>query len=943
MISSTSENLPAGEVVSCPSSDRREPSSALNAWPSWPGLLAIFVAALGLSVWFNFFCDNYNCTWSCDAAEYLRNAQAMQELLRVSGTVWGQAAQCLVGAAGPQVVEQVRQAFGFLHEMHQSAPVFPLFIALACKLAAMPIQESSWSAPVLGQCLLSSVTCSLVALIGFQAWDRKTGYLAGLLAAFYPAFIVNSGRMYSESFAVFLLAAVAWITVRGQTCRGNGVFAVFLNGCAAAALQMTRSVMSVISVFILVVTFVQARRAGRWVNAAALVAGLATVTLPWLALQGLAFGKMSVIVDRVGHYNFFTGNNADSGGWLSYPYAESSGIDKKSYLELAADSVQRSPARWLKLMADKPVRLFKFPWNDFRVAIGPVQFQLQVVLHQLLLLMAAQGLVLAFLTGAVHPPSPEQVRCRWILIAMLLPSLAYLFFITVPRYNLTAMPIVILFSAAGALAVVSLIARSPRKLVPLALVISSVLLFATARMDFLPLILAAPGLASMHPALALLAGSALKGLFALAFLFSLWLAVDQMAGNRKAARLITVVLGGAILSAACLPVRAHGRWWEWHCPLTTAGNPIEQRIEIPEQTRQQILNTTWYLMVDSESAEQVGQGMKISVNGHIIDGPVVPSLALVPDMAGVKEHRRGKVYRECEYIFDCLTRPAGISNSAARQWFLIPIPAGVLARTSSDQTAVVKVAGTGKTVSRLFGSYPLAGGKWNLPSLSLYSWEKAFYGVENDTGLTDTRYDIKVAEPAARMAATDDLSPSPGRQFGAYNLRLLAVPTTGMISSELAPALTTVTHENSVNLKLGGTSRKTFNLELPDTGGAELLLATISGQVMRSSGRLRAGIDVASRFSTGPVSELLTYQSPWACRDLRSGPQWTPFALSVPIVSGAFPGKPHSVSVQLYATGGYGKRGEASETAQHNVTFRNVEIQVTGFRINPLSSRFRIY
>ena len=49
---------------------------------------------------------------------------------------------------------------------------------------------------------------------------------------------------------------------------------------------------------------------------------------------------------------------------------------------------------------------------------------------------------------------------------------------------------------------------------------------------------------------------------------------------------------------------------------------------------------------------------------------------------------------------------------------------------------------------RLFGtalSRPAGGKEARIlrPSLALYSWEKAFYGVENDNGLTDSRFDEK--------------------------------------------------------------------------------------------------------------------------------------------------------------------------------------------------------
>ncbi|MGH9551897.1 MAG: hypothetical protein ACRD3W_21105, partial [Terriglobales bacterium] len=70
----------------------------------------------------------------------------------------------------------------------------------------------------------------------------------------------------------------------------------------------------------------------------------------------------------------------------------------------------------------------------------------------------------------------------------------------------------------------------------------------------------------------------------------------------------------------------------------------------------------------------------------------------------------------------------------------------------------------------VFGAYDTGERIQSLPSIAKYSWEKAFYGVENPGSLADPRFDQKVCPAPAQ---TIDLSTEPGKQTGSYNIRLV--------------------------------------------------------------------------------------------------------------------------------------------------------------------------
>ena len=156
--------------------------------------------------------------------------------------------------------------------------------------------------PVAAQSLLSAATASLLYAIGTRVWNRQVGICAGILAALYPGFIVNCGRLYPETFASFLLVLVAYITVRELTSNDNSSpYQTLVLGALLACLQLTRSIMAVLTIALLPITFFQQNSGKQILATMLLVLGFVVAVTPWLVFQKLAFGTASVVVDRVGH------------------------------------------------------------------------------------------------------------------------------------------------------------------------------------------------------------------------------------------------------------------------------------------------------------------------------------------------------------------------------------------------------------------------------------------------------------------------------------------------------------------------------------------------------------------------------------------------------------------------------------------------------------------
>lgn len=846
----------------------------------------IFLVSLLVRIWFNFVDSHINNYASCDAYEYIDNAYRLLNLQTLPNSIWSQCLACLSGSASVATWETVRSALAPLKDFHISGPVFPVYLALSLIVTGGTKLSSwyAWNNLVAVQSIFSALTALFIGLITRDAFDRRAAVVAGLIAAFYPGFIVNSGRLYSETFACFLLVVVCYLTNRGFRAGGNSLPVVFFGGILAASLQLTRSIMALLTAALFVLSaFQQSGWKRKLVAAAAFLLGFAVVASPWIVFQKLAFGDAGLIVDRVGHYNFFIGNNIETSGWLSYPYPDGSGIENKSFATLLQEAAQKSPERWLKLMLDKPERLFKFPWNDFKTAIGPITHNWQVLAHQLLLLMAAIGVCIGFVVTSQGTIQKEQLRSRVFLSGLFLFHFIYFLFITVPRYNLTSVPELIVFAAAGITALAGLFEQKTKTRYGLILTLSAAAFFVASLANFLPLYMAVPGM-TVRVALVLQCVSRAAAL--LTFISTLFWCVSNLQGSRLFARSITVFLGLSLLPVIVLPNRANGRWYEWSGELSSACKPVTMQLRLPLSEAGRISGRKLVLMVDLESRGQFADGLKVEINGKQLPKPVIPGMSLVE---GFESLSGGKyLQREGERMWDSLAVSAGLSNLDFRQWAMIEIPAilvdGALekARVDHHNYANFDVALTATTLEkiRLFGSYDCGSAQMLIPSVNLYSWEKAFYGVEESRGLNDTRYDLKV--PAAHAVTQDqDLSSDFGKQNGYWNMRLLlAPPVVNQAEAPISPLRYSVP---SGVVSTPSTNAVIRDFSLPAIKNREsMLFVRMRGKVHRLTGNTGAELEVLGRYRDDS-GKTGYYLSSWIPKRLKMSSAWTDFDFAFPI------------------------------------------------------------
>ncbi len=779
----------------------------------WLALSAIFVAAFVVRWIFNFAFEHTNNFASCDAFEYIQNAQLLLDMKNFNAAFWSAAWGCLTGHGAASDWTMVRNTLAPMKDFYISGPVFPAFLAITAVVGGLGsnIAQANqsitgiWPALITGNIFVSALTCVMIAATASESFGKKTGIVAGWLAVFYPAFIVNSGRLYSETFATCLLTAISYLAVRGFRKGGNSAPLIFVCGFLCAALQLARSIMVALSLVLLPLTVLQKygqhkfepkKLLKSFVWLLPLLLGFSLIAIPWLGFQKLAFGTGGLVVDRVGRYNFFIGNNIDIQGWLSYPYPDGRGVESRSFGDLAVSAVKKNPVRWTRLMLDKPLRLFKYPWNDFRTAIGPFTFHSQILYHQLLVLFGILGLACAAFTSLSQQISKREVFCRTFLFGLLAFHCVYFSFITVPRYNLSSIPEFIIFAAAAITLIAGMLKRTQWRGLGASIVLTALSLFVLEQIDCPSLIDSISQFANrwtfqMSWALAAFMRSAcLLLLGAMVFLL-----IHKMQGHKSISKWISACSIIALLPLFVIPERANGRVGEWSEQISS-GRSLKQTIYMDMKEANLLAGQSVFLLIDTQGVRQRADGLQVTVNGEQLPGPVLPSLCFAESFERFLETSPGHVEREGERMWSSLSYSADMANLDQRQWTMIRIPEGILTEAKKQASTSghdqlwfdVELANNSVIPLQIFGNSILSSKEHMLPSVSDYSWEKAFYGVENPRGLTDTRYDIKV--PLANRQVYDtDLSSTIGHQRGAYNVALLvSPPPVGVIANNTESA-----------------------------------------------------------------------------------------------------------------------------------------------------------
>jgi len=325
-------------------------------------------------------------------------------------------------------------------------PLYPYFLALIYTIAGQTILGVKLLQSILGASL-----CLMIAVIGRRIFDRPTGIVAGLMAAFYAPFIFYEGTLTIATLGLFLSVLPILLIVTGSRLSGGRSLGAGLAWGFRALARFDAS-------FLAVPAWLLTLKTGRSVRRRVLLAllfclGICAAVLP-TTIRNYTIGGKPVAITAHGGETFYAGNNPRANGTYTPERGVRPGteyehedfrqiasrragrwmtLDESSsyWMRQAFSFIRQHPGQWLRLELRK-LLLFWGPREipDNRNFHYFRQFskilRLPLVNFVILCPLALLGLVVAL---------PIWRRCLLLYLQILLSMLSVLLFFVSSRLN----------------------------------------------------------------------------------------------------------------------------------------------------------------------------------------------------------------------------------------------------------------------------------------------------------------------------------------------------------------------------------------------------------------------------------------------------------------------------------------------------------------------------
>jgi tetratricopeptide (TPR) repeat protein len=344
------------------------------------------------------------------------------------------------------------------------APFYPYFLAAIYKIFG-----HNYLVPRLIQAVLGASSAWLVYRLGSRVYDRRIGFISGLIVAFYGPLIHYTGQLLITTLFVFLVCwfLLAFDRLIEKPSRGN----FFLSGILLGTAALARPNILIFVPFALAWIFLGLKNRGSGIPI--FIAGIALVILP-VTVRNYLVEKDFVLISSQAGVNFYMGNNAWATGrsawvpgtsrnWWEEGYLQQREIAEKNaghplkssqvsayWWKRTRSDIAQNPKGWTNLLLNKIRYLFagyelsdtediyyqrRFsPLFAFLMWDGIVDFPFGILLP------------LGFLGLAL---SANRKRQGHLILFQLSYAAGLLLFIITSRYRLPLVPVSAIWAAAG--------------------------------------------------------------------------------------------------------------------------------------------------------------------------------------------------------------------------------------------------------------------------------------------------------------------------------------------------------------------------------------------------------------------------------------------------------------------------------------------------------------
>ena len=764
--------------------------------------ISVFLIALALRAVYNCYLLEHRICHFGDAYNFLRTGAGLLEAAYAGHGLSGFLSSLVQQQSTAPLSLQSMASMRLTDRLLIDGPVYPAYLAMIEWLSGIDPRQPIFESRCLQLCLCNSfidaLTCVLIYWIGRLAFNRWTGLIAGLGFALYPPAIINTQHCYSEPFAYFLLSvwmSLIFLALLRHRPGGSRRLALWLAIGVASGMLMLAKPAFVMLPAIMAVLLLSIRRVGGPVRRLAaenaipppvpagrqvarrqfswpivclcLAAGMMLVLGPWALFNRAATGQLSIVVNRVPSFNFFLGNDLTTDGWRTYPYPGSVPVRTADAVKSIIEQAKTNPGEFIGLQLRKVARLWAGIWNEYQYSLLGLSAGWQALWHRLLLVLAIIGFLILSLDTRSRRLSRSFV-CGQALAVVILFHFVYLGFESLHRYAMTAMPAVVLLSAYG-LALLIQRSTARRLQLILALLVTAWILALLPRTGLLRSFaygLLPPSVIDWAPWIA--AGAGVLGI-ALVAGVTLFLVASTLPKEKAILAGVGLVPLFLLASAVLVSytVYAPDRK-EWVAQLKGKDQLVRQEIYLADWPRALNLAPLAFVLIDMQSPVVVPE-ISVTVNGQRLSEPPFPFAQVQPNN---------------EDILQCLAiqgQGMGRDFRTFRQWWAVPVSRQLLNPGGLNTITIAARSGPLK----IYGDYREEAAASNrgvelLPSLRSFSWTKGFATFDHRDPRTYESVPVLAKSIHSSRSHgpfwTDkDLSDWPGRQWGAYRIRL-AVP-----------------------------------------------------------------------------------------------------------------------------------------------------------------------
>ncbi len=437
-----------------------------------------------------------------------------------------------------------------------SGPVYP---ALLAAVFATNVGTDFEIVRVIN-CIVDSISAVLMMMIAVRLFGRKIAILAGILYAVYLPFIMQCGVITPDLLTTFLILLTLLLIL--EFYEKKKPLYLYLTGMCLGLLALNKPTASLLFVpFIAGFLYDQRDNIkGALISILKAAVPFAIVLIPWAVISTSYYGQLSIRDPE------YSGANFRSSSSIKYEGYDLDYTEPDFWTYPVGHMILEDPVGYAHLLVKKFNRLWQKPYNDFKESfvIGP---GLSRGFHFVIVLAGLFGVFYCFFR-----------RKRGYLYLFLIPAyytIVHMIFHSLPRYNLNAMPLMILAAAVVFIAIYRYI--KDRKDNGRVLVITAIMIFAF----ILPVSFDAETTGGMTGAVMMIA---LKIILLVSGLYVLYVLIMPLFEKARARNLI--LWPGVILTVGLLvAVSASDSWAEWKVRLDRPGQKAGIRIYVPDDIR----------------------------------------------------------------------------------------------------------------------------------------------------------------------------------------------------------------------------------------------------------------------------------------------------------------------------------------------------------------------